>query len=148
MTIRERFSMVFGGTLSMLKGLAVTGHWLTHPKGIVTEQYPENRKTLAMHPLFRGEVTMPHDAQGEHKCTGCGICEKACPNASISVLNTRNLAGKKVLGKYIYRLDSCTMCALCVESCPFDAIHMGPNFELSRLTRGGFELVLNKKEGR
>ncbi|MBN8218149.1 MAG: 4Fe-4S binding protein [Spirochaetes bacterium] len=148
MTLRERFSMVFGGALSMFKGMAVTGHWLSHPKGIVTEQYPENRKTLAMHPNFRGEVVMPHDAAGEHKCTGCSLCEKACPNGSISVLNTRNLAGKKVLGKYLYRLDSCTLCALCVEACPFDAIRMGQNFELARYDRSGFELTLNQKEGR
>lgn len=101
-----------------------------------------------MHARFRGEVIMPHDADGEHKCTGCTLCEKACPNASISVLNTKNLAGKKVLGKYIYRLDTCTLCGLCIEACPFDAIHMGQGFEHATYQRDVFELVLNKKEGR
>lgn len=139
---------IFGGSISLLKGLGVTGRWFANPKGIVTEQYPENRKTLVMHPRFRGEVIMPHDAEGEHKCTGCGLCEKACPNGSISILNTKNQAGRKVLGRFVYRLDTCTLCNLCVEACPFDAIHMGNGYELSATSRDAFTKILNRKEGR
>lgn len=139
---------ILKGILSLFKGLVVTTKWFVNPRHIVTEQYPENKKTLHMHPRFRGEVIMPHDAEGEHKCTGCSLCERACPNGSISVLNTKNHAGRKVLGKYIYRLDTCTLCALCVESCPFDAIRMGAGFEMAATRRDGFHRVLNLKEGR
>jgi NADH-quinone oxidoreductase subunit I len=64
------------------------------------------------------------------------------------VLNTKNIAGKKVLGKYIYRIDQCTLCGLCVEACPFDAIKMSNEFEHAAWDRNGYDWVLNKKEGR
>ncbi|HQB65685.1 MAG TPA: 4Fe-4S dicluster domain-containing protein, partial [Fibrobacteraceae bacterium] len=73
---------------------------------------------------------------------------KACPNASINILSTKNIAGKKVLGKYLYHLGSCTQCGLCVEACPFGAIRMNQEFELSNESVDSFEMTLNKKEGR
>ncbi len=142
------FKKVFLGGFGLIKGMTVTLGYFFRPSRIVTEQYPENRKTLKMHAAFRGAVTMPHDSNGEHKCTGCTLCEKACPNATISVLNTKNIAGKKVLGKYIYRMDQCTLCGLCIEACPFDAIRMSNEFEHATTTRDGFDWILNQKEGR
>ena len=143
---KSYFGGIKDGMKSLLIGLGVT--WREYFTKKVTEQYPENRKTLKMHSAFRGHVIMPHDENGEHKCTGCTLCEKACPNATISVLNTKNIAGKKVLGKYIYRMDQCTLCGLCVEACPFDAIRMGNEFEHAATNRNNYEWVLNKKEGR
>ena len=137
---------IFGGGASLLKGMFITLKNFFNPK--VTQQYPENRAELQMKERFRGQVVMPHNEEGEHNCTACTLCEKACPNGSISVLATKNIAGKKILGKYIYRLDSCTICGLCVEACPFDAIRMGPDFELATVDKASLELVLNKKEGR
>jgi len=148
MKIADYFSKTWQGGKSLLQGLGVTFSYFINPKRIITEQYPENKATLKMTPRFRGQVIMPHDADGEHKCTACSLCEKACPNGTISVLATKNIAGKRVLGKYIYRFDQCTLCGLCIESCPFDAIHMGQGFENAAYTRDAFEMVLNKKEGR
>ena len=105
-------------------------------------------KTLQMPERFRGQVIMPHDSDGEHKCTGCTLCEKACPNGTISVLNTKNIAGKKVLGRYIYRYDQCTLCNLCIEACPFDAIRMGHEFEARPSIKDDLIMILNKKEGK
>ncbi len=139
---------ILTGILSLLQGMALTFSYLINPKKIVTQQYPENRDTLQMAQRFRGQVIMPHDEEGEHKCTGCTLCEKACPNGTISVLNKTNTKGKKVLGKYIYRLDQCTLCNLCIEACPFDAIHMGREFEFSTQNKDDLTLILNKKEGR
>ena len=136
------------GGISLLKGLVVTLVYFFTPSRIVTEQYPENRASLKMTKRFRGAIIMPHDERGEHKCTGCTLCEKACPNSSISVLNTKNVASKKVLGKYIWRADTCTLCGLCVEACPFDAIHIGNGFEAATTNKGEFEMILNLKEGR
>lgn len=141
-------SLIFGGTKSLLTGMKVTIFTFLNPKSTVTQQYPENKDTLEMKERFRGQVIMPHNEDGEHNCTACTLCEKACPNGSINVLPTKNIAGKKILGKYIYRLDTCTICALCVEACPFDAIRMGQDFELATLNKDSLELVLNKKEGR
>ena len=141
-------SKIFIGSLSLIKGLTVTLLYFLKPSRIVTEQYPENRSTLTMTPRFRGAIIMPHDEQGEHKCTGCTLCEKACPNSSISILNTKTLSNKKVLGRFIWRADTCTLCGLCVEACPFDAIHIGNGFESATAHKEQFDVILNLKEGR
>ena len=135
-------------SFSFLKGFSVTVKYFFQPKRIVTEQYPENKATLKMYPRFRGRLEMVEDENGENRCTACGMCEKSCPNGSINVLPTKNIAGKKVLGKYIYRLDTCTQGGLCVETCPFGAIRMNQDFVLADFDRSHFELKLNQKEGR
>ncbi len=142
------FKRCISGPISLLNGLSVTLRYLFNPKRIVTEQYPENKATLKMHDRFRGHLEMVEDENGENLCTACGMCERACPNASINVLATKNIAGKKVLGKYIYHFGSCTQCGLCVEACPFGAIRMGQGFEFADFTPEAFEKVLNQKEGR
>ena len=144
----KRYFRTVAGSVSFLKGFSVTVKYFFQPRRIVTEQYPENRKTLTMYPRFRGRLEMIEDENGDNVCTACGMCERNCPNGSINVLSTKNIAGKKVLGKYIYRLDSCTQCGLCVEACPLGAIRMNQDFELSRTSRDGFEMKLNQKEGR
>lgn len=136
------------GPLSLLQGLSVTMRNFFDPRKIVTEQYPENKKTLQMHKRFRGHLEMVEDENGDNLCTACGMCERACPNASINVLSTKNLAGKKVLGQYLYHFGSCTQCGLCVEACPFGAIRMGDGFEFADFSVESFEKVLNSKEGR
>jgi NADH-quinone oxidoreductase subunit I len=135
------------GSISLLKGLSVTLRYFLNPRKIVTEQYPENKATLKMHERFRGRVALIHNEQNLHSCTACGICEKACPNASINVLKTTSLSGKKVLGKYLYRMDTCTQCGFCVESCPFGCLKMTHDFEMSSTDRQTFNMVLNKTEG-
>lgn len=146
--VSEYLSRCVNGPVSLVQGFSVTLRYLLNPKKIVTEQYPENRATLKMHERYRGNLEMVEDENGENLCTACGMCERSCPNASINVLPTKNLAGKKVLGKYLYHFGSCTQCGLCVEACPFGAIRMGQGFEFAEFTPEAFERVLNKKEGR
>lgn len=135
------------GPWSLICGLSVSLKYFFSPKRIVTEQYPENRKTLKMHERFRGRLEMIEDENGNNRCTACGMCERACPNASINVLATKNIAGKKVLGRYVYHFASCTQCGLCVEACPFGAIQMSPAFEVATTDPNDLEMILNKKEG-
>lgn len=136
------------GVLSLVKGMGLTWGYLTHPSRIVTQQYPENRETLAMFPRFRGRLAMVMDEEGGlPRCTACGMCEKACPNGTITVHSRRDNLGKKVLGRYLYRLSQCTLCNLCVESCAFDAIRMAQEFELAAYSRSDLTLVLYAKEG-
>ncbi len=45
------------------------------------------------------------------KCTGCGLCIKACPFAAIKIKN-----------KKADIEANCTLCGSCVETCEFDAI--------------------------
>ncbi|MDR2579763.1 MAG: 4Fe-4S binding protein [Fibromonadaceae bacterium] len=147
MTFSKYVHAVITGPISLLKGLSVTLKYFFNPKRIVTEQYPENKATLKMHERFRGRVELVHDEQNLHTCTACSICEKVCPNASINVLATKSMAGKKILGKYLYRLDACTQCGFCVESCPFGCLRMAHDFETASSDKGSFEMVLNKTEG-
>ncbi|MDP2105072.1 MAG: NADH-quinone oxidoreductase subunit I [Desulfobulbaceae bacterium] len=135
---------IITGLVSLLSGMGVTIHYFVNPSRIITQQYPENRESLRMMDRFRGHLIMIHDANNQHHCTGCGICEKACPNGTISVLTTQNLAGNKMLGRYLYRFSQCTLCNLCVESCPFGAITMGQDFELAKYDRQLLTYILNK----
>jgi len=134
------------GFFTLTKGMDITIKYFFNPKSAITQQYPENRETLQMFDRFRGHLHMPHDENGNNACTACGICEKACPNGTISVLATKDIAGKKVLGQYIYRLSQCTFCGLCVEACPFGAITLGKDFELAVYDRDELTWVLNQSE--
>lgn len=135
---------IITGAISLFKGMGVTLGYFIHPEKIITQQYPENREILKMMDRFRGHLTMVHDEKDQHQCTGCGICEKACPNGTISVLTTKDVTGRKVLGRYIYRFSQCTLCNLCVESCPFGAITMGRDYELAVCDRQQLTITLNK----
>ncbi|MCF0222971.1 MAG: 4Fe-4S binding protein [Fibrobacter sp.] len=145
--IKNYLTKCVTGPWSLLCGLSVSLKYFFNPKRIVTEQYPENRKTLKMHPRYRGRLSMVEDAEDNNHCTACGMCERACPNASINVQATKNIAGKKVLGKYLYHFASCTQCGLCVEACPFGAIEMTGAFEVATTDKDSLEMILNKKEG-
>ena len=144
---KRYFKRCITGPWSLMCGLSVSLKYFFEPRRIVTEQYPENRKTLKMHERFRGKLEMIEDADGNNRCTACGMCERACPNASINVLSTKNIAGKKVLGRYVYHFASCTQCGLCVEACPFGAIRMNQEFEVATTDPNTLEMILNKKEG-
>ena len=135
------------GLISLFSGMGVTVRYFINPGRIITQQYPENRASLQMMDRFRGHVMMIHDENDQHRCTGCGICEKACPNGTISVLTTKDLTGRKVLGRYIYRLSQCSLCNLCTESCPFGAIAMARDFELAEYDRQLLTFILNKTQG-
>jgi len=47
------------------------------------------------------------------KCTGCGLCVKACPFNSISIVD-----GLAVIS------EDCKLCGVCVSECPYGAIEM------------------------
>ncbi len=143
-----KLSTVLKDTLNLFKGMGVTFRYISRPSRVVTKEYPENRDTLKFAERFRGQVVMPHDAEGEHNCTACTLCEKACPNGTISILTTKNLASKRVLGAFVYRFSTCTLCNLCIEACPFDAIRMGHGFEMAAYKRDELDYILNKTEGR
>jgi NADH-quinone oxidoreductase subunit I len=133
--LKTYFTEVFQAVKSLLSGMKLTGYYFTHPKNIITEEYPDNRATLKMAERFRGEVIMVHDEKNEHACTGCSACELACPNGTIKIINKFEINAegkkKKAIDAFVYHLELCTMCNLCIVACPTDAIKMSPNFEHS-----------------
>lgn len=134
------------GFISLLQGMKLTFGYFIDPNKVVTQQYPENRDTLQMFPRFRGRLKLRLDEEGCHLCSGCGMCERACPNGTISVLTSRDENKRKVLARYIYRLSQCTLCNLCVESCPVGALEMGHDYELSCYDRESLTFILNQEE--
>jgi len=145
--IAEYIRSIFHGLYTLFRGMAITGHYISHPKEIITQQYPENRSTLKMFERFRGEVVLTHDENNEHRCTGCSACEVACPNGTIEIISKKEeIDGKprKVIDKFVYHLQMCTFCNLCILSCPTDAIKMSQDFEHAVFDRSKLTKVLNK----
>ena len=148
--IASYFKDIYLAIKTLLTGMRVTGYYFTHArKEIITQQYPENRDTLKMFDRFRGIVTMPHDENNEHACTGCSACELACPNGSIEIMWERAVdpetgKKKKVIEKHVYHHSMCTLCNLCIIACPTDAIKMGQEFEHATFDRKNLTMVLNK----
>jgi 2-oxoglutarate ferredoxin oxidoreductase subunit delta len=58
----------------------------------------------------------------EEKCSGCGLCVKACPADTLELVNQK--AGMK-------KLPECVACGDCIAICPDDAITLQRNFKYS-----------------
>jgi NADH-quinone oxidoreductase subunit I len=139
---------IFLGIWHLIQGMYITLLNFIRPK--VTEQYPENRGKVFPHERMRGQLVMPHNANNQHKCTACGICEINCPNGTIEVISKKEVdpetgKEKKVLDKYMYNLGSCIFCALCTSSCPQNAIDWSTNFEHAVFTQSKLYEKLNNE---
>ncbi len=139
---------IFKGLGSLLTGMKVTFREFFTKK--ITERYPENRATLKMNERFCGELVMPADADGNNRCIACGLCQMACPNASIRITAETvtdpetGKSGKKLV-RYEYDLGSCMFCHLCVNACPHHAIEFSTNFEHAVFTRSKLVKILNRQ---
>lgn len=144
-SVKEYFSSLGKGIASLIKGMEVTGKEFVTPK--ITERYPEDRETFKWPERFRAELHLNYDAEGRHKCIACGICERSCPNGTITIqskmVDTPDGKKKKKLDKWIYDLGSCTFCQLCVTNCPTGAIDFDNDFEQAVFTRDKLVKQLN-----
>jgi NADH-quinone oxidoreductase subunit I len=142
------FKKIIFGFVSLLKGMRITFGYLIDTKTVVTQQYPENRETLKLSDRVRAQLEMNHDEKGYHKCTSCHICEEACPNGSIHVVDRKTpTISKKELGHFVWRMDTCTFCNLCVLVCPFSCLKMNSKFESSVFDQRLLVYNLNKYSG-
>lgn len=142
---KSYFKGLADGLRSLMAGLKVTAREFVTPK--VTERYPENRKDNAIPERFRGSLVMPHNANNEHKCIGCGICQMQCPNGSIKVETEMvEVDGKKKkqLVRYIYDHGCCMYCMLCTRACPQGAITFENSYENAVFSREALIKVLNQ----
>jgi len=97
----------------------------------ITVQYPYEK--IELPERARWAVAMKLDENGEHKCTGCYACERACPDYIIKIELTTAEDKSKHIDHWRYEIGACMMCGLCVEACPFDAIRMSHEYELARI---------------
>ncbi len=142
------FGGAIAGIKTLLTGMDITmGEYMTRK---ITEQYPENRKTQHVAERHRGTLVMPKDENGNHKCTACTLCEKACPNGSIKIVSqmveTEDGKKKRQLVDYQYNLGDCMFCQLCVNACNFGAIKFVKDFENAVFNRDALVKHLNKEE--
>lgn len=144
-SVKDYFSSLGSGIASLVKGMQVTGKEFITPK--ITEKYPEDRETVHVPQRFRAILELKYDADGNHKCIACGICQRNCPNGTISLttkmVTTADGKQKRKLDKYMYDLGSCTFCQLCVTSCPQDALEFKNDFEQAVFTRDKLVKKLN-----
>lgn len=132
----------------LAQGMRLTLGYFVRPSKIMTQQYPENRATLKFPPRYRAMLKLAYDDQGYHRCTGCGLCAKACPNGSLKVLSRKGpVTSKNELDRYIWRMDSCTVCNACVQVCPFGALEMTHSFENAVYDRRLLIFSLNRYAG-
>jgi len=147
-SVLNYFKEIFSALRSLWGGMRVTGSYFLRPIQIVTQKYPENRKQLKMYDAFKGEVSMPHDENNQHKCTGCGICQINCPNGSIEVISkkitTEDGKTERIIDKHIYHLSMCTFCELCIKTCPSDALAWGQDFEHAVFNKSKLTKQLNQ----
>ena len=144
-SVKDYFSSLGAGLASLVKGMQITGKEFITPK--ITEKYPEHRDTVKVPERFRAILELKYDEEGNHKCIACGICERNCPNGTISItskmVDTWDGKKKLKLDKYVYDLGSCTFCQLCVTTCPQDALEFSNDFEQAVFTREKLVKQLN-----
>ena len=97
----------------------------------ITVQYPHEKVELPER--SRWALAMKPDEHGEHKCTGCIACERACPDYIIKIELTVAEDRSKHIDHWRWEIGACMMCGLCVEACPYDAILMSHEYELARI---------------
>jgi NADH-quinone oxidoreductase subunit I len=124
-----------GDTMSRIYGTGILKSMLIAFRNFfrtpITVQYPYEK--LVLPERARWAVAMKLDENGEHKCTGCLACEKACPDYIIKLEITTAEDRSKNIDHWRYEIGACMMCGLCVEACPFDAILMSHDYELARI---------------
>lgn len=144
-SVKEYFTSLGSGIVSLIKGMQVTGKEFVTPK--ITERYPEDRETRHVPERFRAILELVYDKEGNHKCIACGTCERVCPNGTIKLetkmVDTPAGTKKKKLDKYFYDLGSCTFCQLCVTNCPTSALAFSNDFEQAVFTREKLVKKLN-----
>jgi formate hydrogenlyase subunit 6/NADH:ubiquinone oxidoreductase subunit I len=69
------------------------------------------------------------------KCTGCGICEKNCPQHCITVEKKENEKQPRI---YTVNYGLCMFCRICIDVCPFDALEQTQEHEFIGSCRQDF----------
>jgi NADH-quinone oxidoreductase subunit I len=129
------FSEIYNGLISLFIGMGITFKEFFKPT--VTVSYPY--ETLTMCERYRGHIELIENEDGKPNCIVCGLCQRACPSACISLAGEKPEGEKKkVLTKYILDFTRCSLCGSCVESCNFNAIEYSKEYNLASTRKEDF----------
>lgn len=109
----------------VLKALAMEFKMLFTRKNIVV-QYPKERYEIPERGRYGVEMWFNED--GSHKCTGCKLCQNACPYECINIEVSAGEDGRHI-DHWYYQQSACVVCGYCVEACTFKAIRMSHDYE-------------------
>jgi len=120
---------IFKDIKALISGLGIAGKHLG--RHAVTIQYPEQK--WEMPERSRGMVVLLSNLEtGELNCTGCMLCEKACPTSALDISAPRDPETKKrTVEKFTLDNSLCCYCGLCEEACNFVAIKLATKYEYS-----------------
>lgn len=108
---------------TVFEGLSITAsHLLRRP---ITVQYPDRTKKPVKEMLperYRGFLETDMSI-----CTGCTLCQMACPIQCIKIEITKT--PPRMISKFDIDIGKCMFCGLCTEPCPTGAIHFTREFE-------------------
>jgi len=120
--------------IGLVKGLKTTLRaFFSKP---VTLVYPYRKVEIADRGqgLIRIRMTQLEPAK-VYKCTGCGICEKNCPQHCITVVKKE---GEKQPETYMVNYGLCMFCRICIDVCPFNALQQTQEHEFIGGSRQDF----------
>jgi NADH-quinone oxidoreductase subunit I len=136
------FSEIYHGLISLCVGMGITFKEFFKPT--VTVSYPY--ETLTMCERYRGHVELIESEDGKANCVVCGLCQRACPSACITLAGEKPEGEKKkVLTKYILDFTRCSLCGSCVESCNFNALEFSKEYNLASTRKEDFIFDLLKR---
>ena len=120
--------------IGLVKGLKTTLRaFFSKP---VTLVYPYRKVEIADRGQGLIRLRMAQlDPTAVYKCTGCGICEKNCPQHCITVVKKE---GEKQPETYTVNYGLCMFCRICIDMCPFNALQQTQEHEFIGGSRQDF----------